>query len=191
MFGFEEDVHALLPFCEIHIFDHTVENPTAPKFTTFHKIGLGPVDGGDFLTLESIKARLGHSDDSIEILKIDCEGCESDVIFKTMPSWTNVRQVLIEIHWQGENSPYDILSFFHDTFVNDWAMFSKEPNYQWASGEAIEFGFIKLDWGGAELQRRAEEEWCVSGWSSSSPSVPRNAYVPANIATCAQWGPRK
>ena len=189
MYGFEEDVHAALPFCEIHIFDHTVKNPTPPKFATFHSIGLGPSDGGMFLTLESLQARLGHTGSAIEIMKIDCDGCEYETLFSAMPTWTSVRQVLMEIHWQGASSAFDLHSFFNSLFRHDWAIFSKEPNYQWAGGNAIEFGFLKIDWNGMELQREADTKWCIGGWKAVSTN--KNPATDYDLMMCLGWGVRE
>ena len=116
MYGFEEGMHEQMPHCEIHIFDHTVVAPKPPAFATFHALGLGPQDKGNVLTLASIQARLGHVGASIEVLKIDCDGCEYDALFDVMPAWTSVRQVLIELHWKRTGAPFfELHSFFSCT----------------------------------------------------------------------------
>ena len=83
MFDFEIAVKKHLG-CETHTFDPTVTNFHGGEYATFHKWGLG-VDGHssnkrsiDFeeKSLSTIYEALGHQGRRINILKIDCEGCE-------------------------------------------------------------------------------------------------------------------
>jgi hypothetical protein len=186
MFGFEEAIHTMLPMCEIHIFDHTVNEPHPPSFAVFHKIGLGAYDRGDLLTLESIQARLGHTGIMIEVLKIDCEGCEFDAIFPN--DFKRVRQLLVEIHGFGDINTQSIHRFFNRMFLSGWVIFSKEVNAQWCLGQCLEYSLLQLSWNTADLDKRARRNWCIGGWQSSAPTVPENAYVPENMARCSEWG---
>lgn len=68
-------------------------------------------------------------------------------------------------------------------FMNKWVIFSKEANFQWASGEAIEYGFLKLAWDAEELLRESRQEWCIGGWTSGDVD-----YIPENMAVCQGWG---
>jgi len=99
-FSFEE---AMKPFgCKIHTFDHTVANPTAPDgLTTFHRLGLSDSDGGQLKTLQGMAEEAGV--DHVDVLKIDCEGCEL-AVFAHAPTlaWlgANVRQMQLEVHFK-------------------------------------------------------------------------------------------
>mmetsp|Transcript_6050 Transcript_6050/g.12253 ORF Transcript_6050/g.12253 Transcript_6050/m.12253 type:complete len:169 (+) Transcript_6050:638-1144(+) len=99
-FDFEEAILAVNPRCEIHTFDHTIANPSnKPPAVHFHPFGLGAQDTPPVLTLQSAlaKAGVGVSGRMIEMIKIDCEGCEYEVweAIAALPA----RQVLMEVHW--------------------------------------------------------------------------------------------
>ena len=87
---------------EIHAFDHTVSNPrNKPCGVHFHPLGLGGArepDGSDLKGLADIVVALGHKGRTIDVLKIDCEGCE----WSTYGSWfdadVRVDEMLVEIH---------------------------------------------------------------------------------------------
>lgn len=76
-------MHATLPHCHIHTFDHTMgkQNFTVPHHVTFHHWGIGARDewlnrsaGRGVFTLASIRYMLGHENVPIELLKMDIEG---------------------------------------------------------------------------------------------------------------------
>jgi hypothetical protein len=105
-----------------------------------------------FYSLAEIVKRLGHENrPSIDIFKIDCDKCE----WRTFKDWFSpsqesasktripmLQQILVETHM----SPKDfVLPFFNGIMDNGYVMFHKEPNIQFGGGEAIEFGFLKLD----------------------------------------------
>ena len=80
-FSFEEAImRDVSSACEIHVFDHTVSNPrNKPCGVHFHPWGLGGArepDGSDLKSLADIVVALGHKGRTIDVLKIDCEGCE-------------------------------------------------------------------------------------------------------------------
>jgi len=100
-FDFEESILELNPHCEIHTFDHTVEDPSnKPPAVHFHPYGLGAVDEPPIYTWRTLMSKAGLKPGAvIEILKIDCEGCEFQV-------WNEIakgpiRQVLMEVHWRA------------------------------------------------------------------------------------------
>eukprot|EP01135_Chromosphaera_perkinsii_P006150 Nk52_evm16s418 gene=Nk52_evmTU16s418 len=43
-FDYEIYMHHFFPNCEIHTFDHTVENPDVPDFVNYHYWGVSPID---------------------------------------------------------------------------------------------------------------------------------------------------
>lgn len=91
---FEDAIHAITKHqnngipCEIHIFDPGDYNRPGmeEKLMYFHQWGLSSEDGkyqiqrrrgdGEYVTFDEIRTRLGHKGRTIDILKIDCEGCE-------------------------------------------------------------------------------------------------------------------
>ena len=73
--------------CEVHIFDfsNNYDRPeNAEKNMHFHQLGLQGTQQnrksprGEFASFPEILKRLGHENRTIDIFKIDCEGCEWD-----------------------------------------------------------------------------------------------------------------
>lgn len=102
-FSFEEAITRDVSSArEIHAFDHTVSNPrNKPCGVHFHPLGLGGArepDGSDLKGLADIVVALGHKGRTIDVLKVDCEGCE----WSTYGSWfdadVRVDEMLVEIH---------------------------------------------------------------------------------------------
>lgn len=133
--------------CEIHVFDYS-QNYTRRKNKDmniyFHQWGLrgsGQLDrGGIWKTMPQIIRELGHESRTIDVLKIDCEGCEWD----SFQDWIDldIRQILIETHSLPQNKSLG-LKFFDAFIQNHFAMFSKEVN-PWGGGQHVEFSYIKL-----------------------------------------------
>lgn len=183
IFDFEESMHERLPSCEIHTFDHTVPHPTPPSFVTFHRLGLGVVDAGTFVSLPSIMARLNHT--FIEILKIDVEGAEYEALMPLLETTglAFARQILIELHHGGpglaspdpsshKTSPPDPSThhkFFTAMRNAGWVIFHKEPNTQYAGGTCIEYGFVKLAWNVKINLAESARHWCNKGWTTGHP----------------------
>ena len=118
--------------------------------TTKLNLYRAPEDGesSDYLTFPQMQQKLGHENRTIDILKIDCEGCE----WSTMKDWIGVgaRQILIEVHGvpspegrkrdQWYEDPLNPVEWY-DTFrENGYALFNKEPNMQCC----LELAFLKL-----------------------------------------------
>lgn len=91
---FEKAVHTHMKGCEVHTFDPTVAEDAfiGGEYAQFHSWGLGTdggtegismggLDTGSRKSFETVVRDLGHDNRTIDILKIDCEGCES----ATMP----------------------------------------------------------------------------------------------------------
>lgn len=143
--------------CEIHVFDYSQDysrrkNPG--RNIHFHRWGLygssQPARGAVWKTLPQIIHALGHQGRTIDILKIDCEGCE----WESFQDWIalDIRQILIETHSLPENKTLG-LKFFDSFIQNNYLMFSKEVN-PWGGGQYVEYSYIKLHpdfLGGAHL----------------------------------------
>lgn len=112
-----EEKVARLFGCEVHAFDPTMNHKTniAPG-VTFHKLGL-QADGTDMssnaaeydeidskllLALPKITKLLGHENRSIDVLMLDCEGCEWGVLRTLACSKESyrVKQLVTEFHYQ-------------------------------------------------------------------------------------------
>ena len=137
-FEFERGVHALLPACEIHTFDHTIgPSPSnKPHFVNFHQVGLAAQISSNpqLRTLPQIVADLGHRGREVELFKIDCESCE----VATLSSWFEadvplLRQILVETHLRAVTAPswpqpHVLEEFFKKLVAHGYVVFSKELN---------------------------------------------------------------
>jgi Methyltransferase domain len=113
----EEKVARLL-HCEVHAFDPTMNHPTnlAPG-VTFHKLGLqaegtnmsathaagyDAIDPKLLLTLGQIMKLLGHVGRTLDVLALDCEGCEYGALRQMACSGESalVDQLFVEFHFQ-------------------------------------------------------------------------------------------
>jgi hypothetical protein len=111
--------------CEVHAFDPTLS--AVPAFTSknvnFHFFGLtGKVGSGaekfsdpgygsiihPLYPLNTIIANLGHQGRTIDILKLDCEGCEWDAFeylaIHAPETLTQVRTLDVEVHFVRERN---------------------------------------------------------------------------------------
>lgn len=97
-----------------------------------------------FKSFEETVKLLGHDTlPAIDILKIDCEGCEWDVYKDWFsPNIPTIGQVLVEVH----RSPQDkVMNFFDEMYDEGYVTFHKEFNTQYARGNCVEYAFMKLD----------------------------------------------
>ena len=148
--SFEEAMHKLNPRCKIFTFDHTTDGRGCPSFVSFHKIGLGVQDAdvdsrgrGPIMSLSNMLKVAGLSNSTVDVFKIDCEGCERFV----WPAFSQafLGQILIELHgssWNGSTQNVD--SFFEAMVANGYVIFHKEPNTLGCRGNCIEYGFLKV-----------------------------------------------
>eukprot|EP00934_Nitzschia_sp_Nitz4_P000584 Nitzschia sp. Nitz4//scaffold18_size181773//16682//17599//NITZ4_001894-RA/size181773-processed-gene-0.39-mRNA-1//-1//CDS//3329539948//584//frame0 len=136
--------------CEIHTFDIITYNKRRGDFAqnldgiaTFHHWGLGTEaqarkNSDKFKTLAQTMEFLGHANRTIDIFKIDCEGCE----WSTVQDWLqqDLRQILVETH----DAPWpEAKNFFYSLHDAGYVIYSKEPNL-FTKGTAIEYSFLKL-----------------------------------------------
>jgi hypothetical protein len=155
--------------CEIHVFDSTDYSSAVPKHMDihFHNWGLrrdrGPNTNDDFTPDENVAFQLsksinsmkyislsqtmkilGHNNKVLDILKIDCEGCEWKVFMDWLgeSSVKPPRQVLVEVH----RSPAPFArNFFFEMKKHGYVIFHKEPNLPGCpKGDCVEYGFLKL-----------------------------------------------
>ena len=144
-------------------FDPTLTAPYAGhKYSRFYPWGLG-TDGVtghnspwvkqdlffDEMSFETIFTKLGHMGENINILKVDCEGCEWAAIpplFKLIEEGKiTVGQIQVELHMLP-NGPEDLTTFFLAADKAKMRIFHKERN-GWGCGgyKCVEYSFISED----------------------------------------------
>jgi Methyltransferase domain len=165
--------------CEIHIFDpDPFDRPgmAIKKNMHFHQWGLGSSYSMEWMdhqrrpknkkkrgqlkqnktyySFQEIQKRLGHENSTIDLFKIDCEGCE----WHTYKDWikADLRQILIETHELPTSLhekrtifgvlPAESASEVFDTFYNNgFVLFFKEVNTMKGYGFSSEWSFLKLN----------------------------------------------
>lgn len=170
VFGFEEAVlKDISSNCEIHTFDPELQgadfSSIAPDGVHYHAWGIEdkgnaksktmPLEPGAFKTLQQTVQELGHAGRTVDIFKIDCEGCE----WMTFDDWFDadvmLRQILVEVH--GVNKHGNMDNFFQKMQEEGYVTFHKEPNikYSYSNFFAVEYAMLKLDasfYDGMDLQ---------------------------------------
>lgn len=148
--------------CEIHVFDPASkwarkDDPTV-KNIHYHAWGFVSDDRvvkskvwpagsrGGFKTFQETLKELGHEGKTIDLFKMDCEGCE----YNTYKDWIgyDIRQILVEVHgvptptkgnrWTPD--PLDVSVYYGDYLKNGYALYHKHIH-----GNGIELGYLKLD----------------------------------------------
>lgn len=163
-FDFEQSVlDNISPTCEVHVFDPgpTDKKPPAfvkhvpkPRNVIYHRLALGVdgerVQGALAKPLSEIVMELGHAGRTIDIFKIDCEGCEWTTYRDWLKADVDIRQILVELHWRnaGETNNQRAASahqFYGALFREGYVTFSKEPNTLGKhGGNCVEYSFLKL-----------------------------------------------
>lgn len=142
-YGFEEFVHEeISPDCKIFTVDqndwnHYTSHPP-PPYVTYVTHRIGPLPD---TPVHQIVEKLGHTNKTIDLFKIDCEGCEWETFEHWFERGVNIRQVLVELHNTGDGRAHDFFDFLSRL---GYVIFHKEANIL-AGGSCIEFGLIKLD----------------------------------------------
>ena len=143
--------------CEVHTFDfgnYERKGDKSKKNIHYHRLGLGTPEEASkpfydpksqqnvtIKSFDQIIKDLGHQNREIDLLKIDCEGCE----YKTFQDLTtkNIGQINIEVHLVKGQLTHDMFDAFR---ANNYAMYSKEFNVMTPKGKGslVEFSFIRL-----------------------------------------------
>lgn len=131
-FSYERSIGDICPECKIHVYDPTSQPP--PKLIrnlVFHK---------SELTREAL---IQHG--RVRVLKLDCEGCEIDIIHSLPETSHNIDQIQIEIHWDLYENPVRVVTNIWATLTKcAYVTFSKKPNIlSWTAGHAVEYSLIK------------------------------------------------
>jgi len=142
-FSFEEYVFKEIgSHCEIHTFDFGNFGEGAKKAGVhYHQVGFGLDEPPKYKSLQTIVKELGHEGRTIDIFKIDCEGCEWTTAYKWFEADIILRQIQIELHGADvQQTP----KFFDLIYKNGYVITHKEPNIAYPAGKAIEFALLKL-----------------------------------------------
>ena len=129
-FSFEIELHSFYPNASIVTMDGTVSSTVAlraPSYVEFVR--------SNFNANTRVNGRL-------DILKIDCEGCELHALLPFLKN-TCVEQVLIETHACLQSLEK------HDALMrklnHTYGVFSKEPNIEFSDGTCVEFGLLRRE----------------------------------------------
>jgi len=141
-YSFEQAVTASISAkCEIHTIDmnpwssYTQTPPPSNVHYHIYKIGKTSV--------AEVMSNLGHSNTSIDIFKIDCEGCEWDSYRQWFSGGVFIRQILVEVHGGAGSNSERTHEFFNFLFDLGYVIFHKEANVI-ARGTCFEFAFLRL-----------------------------------------------
>eukprot|EP00980_Cylindrotheca_fusiformis_P001180 scaffold323_cov93-Cylindrotheca_fusiformis.AAC.2 len=142
--------------CETHTFDPTLAKPfKGDEYATFHPWGIG-IDGEEnkhksfkwvSKGIETIMNELGHSNRTLDILKIDCEGCEYQampILFDAIAAGrVKVNQIQVELH----GTKYArVERFFQKADEAKMRIFHKERNHWGCDGyKCLEYALISED----------------------------------------------
>jgi hypothetical protein len=103
--SFDLDFINLHPNCQIHLFDHTIDNlPSTHTNFSFHRKGVGPRNSGDIETLLE-HVELYCSTKNTLFIKMDIEGAEYETLLNTSHDiYKRISGLVIELH---NISPYN------------------------------------------------------------------------------------
>ena len=92
--------------------------------------------------MDGILKIAGLQHKNVDIMKIDCEGCEFDVYSQFTKGF--IRKVLVEIHMHEQIQAVQANNMFEHMQRNGHVIFHKESNTLGCNGDCIEYGFPKL-----------------------------------------------
>lgn len=156
-FSFETGMRKRCPSCELHTFDPTGNWTTIAAGknidSSYHMWGLARQSDGKLArSMRDVVQLLGHERRLIDVLKIDCEGCEwgaFESIWKDLDEERyRIGQILIELHLtMGGVDFSDVAHFFVQAALHEFFIFSKEKNegcHGWTPFRSycVEYSFI-------------------------------------------------
>ena len=121
----------------------------------------------------------------IDIFKIDCEGCEVELL-ASQPVLgllrERVKQLQIEFHWAHYKvkSPAKMHAMWTALAAHGFEPFYKEPNFQWADGSCIEYSLVNLE---LAKKQGIVQEFTIEKLKSASSKLGRMSapYVSESI----------
>jgi len=153
-FSFERGIRETIGHhCEIHTFDFGDYGAGAEAAgVSYHQWGLGGKNTWKYKTLKRSVRDLGHEGRTIDIFKIDCEGCEFDVLSSWFRSAAILRQIVVEVH-HSRKTQMDMVNVnkFYKMFRDQgYVIFHREANIQhsfstFTYNDCLEVSFLKLN----------------------------------------------
>ena len=157
-FSYEQDVIKTFG-CEVHTFDPTgnsteFERLGKESMVSFHPWGLAATSRtmhndatgleNPLMPLSKIQGVLGHKNRTIDLLKVDCEGCEHESLENiwadVIDGKLDIGQVMVEVHGTSFN---DTKKFFEGASRAGFQIFHKERNHIGCDGwSCVEFSLI-------------------------------------------------
>ena len=161
-FSFEYAVHERLSHCEIHTFDGTLDLSIrdTPRdlysrnihFHNWNVISTYSAKNSNLTkekTMRQIIRELNHTGKTIQIFKIDCEGCEYAVLPELFESDVEVQQLMVELHGTQTDA---IANIFNNMSDHHMLLFHKERNHYGCDGyRCVEFSFVSKEFAKAAL----------------------------------------
>lgn len=145
--------------CEMHLFESTMVSPSDGSYKklvdkchrkgwNFSAMGLASSDGESqsipTRTLATVMRERGHL--QIDVVKIDCDGCEWDVLSKTDWSKLKIGQLLLTVHDEKSQIPLtELLRYFDQLHKAGFYVFSVEPVRAHSSGQ-FEIAMLHRNW---------------------------------------------
>jgi hypothetical protein len=161
---FEVAIRKFIGNCEVHTFDPTVKPETyvGKNYSIFHDWGFGE-DSKNFsinhktrgpfewttMSLKTAMQKLGHTNRTIDIFKMDCEGCEYKVLLKAFEEIARgeykINQVQVELHKGG--NPFAVMKTVIEAADRaNMRLFHKERNHWGCAGHrCLEYAFVSND----------------------------------------------
>jgi len=130
--------------CETHAFRSSWGQGIMDSLQTnvhFHPWGMESKSDShlgrtDHLTFKETLHQLGHDNYDIDILSIDCDGCEWDA-YNEILERTSISQLIVELH----SAPHQVNDFFLEMKMHGYVVFHKESSN---NGKNQVYSFIKL-----------------------------------------------
>ena len=157
-FEFEEGMHKHAPNCEFHVFDGTMDLTKRPlpaglgqKNIHFHNwnVDARSKDHARWTIkgLEDILEELGHKGETIQVFKIDCEGCEYEVLpllaDLVRKGEVTIGQIQVEVHYTNATQ---IQNLFQTLRAPGFMIFHKERNHWGCNGySCVEYSLVSFE----------------------------------------------
>ena len=150
-FQFERELLDTIGPCEIHVFhpndiDQTASIP--PTGVQYHPWGFKPSSNADIhdpqlKTIQETVKELGHEGYTIDLLSLDCQGCEFDIYRDLLMDHEIYAPVFMQLLIQVHGAPAGASGFFRALQENGYVTFHKSPSAE-GTGKEQDYGFLKL-----------------------------------------------